>query len=211
MGPAIKFTRIFFLFICAISIIGCLYFSHKAQWPLVMSLIPLVSWTYIISRNPGALPFFSRDSKVLRFSTTTFSALSIFFLAMCLWVTYLQWPRVFGPRYNGTVVGFDGSHPNAINYAFPIVEFTDSNGERIKFSNFDESQRDFKKASKMPISMVGEQVEVFRDNGRYFADIRGEAKIFWTLFGMMAFAFFFTAGVTVISHTRQSSLKAASD
>jgi hypothetical protein len=200
-------TKVGLALLFGASLVGLIVAIIKSEKTIAVSLLPFLAWTGVVLARPQSLPFFTHDPGALQFFRFAFLGLALFFICTVIWVMSVQLPRVLAKRYEGTVVALDATHPNAINYAYPIIRFVDDNGEPHEFSNFSPDYTPFRKNSKMPPVHIGDKILVIREGGRFFGLTRNETKVFWFLFLCTVAGFAFSASVSLISHARYESLQ----
>ena len=135
----------------------------------------LCTWIAVIvqakgrEKEPGAVVMIDARLKVRRFYSKVFLVMSLASVGIAGFMSYLEIPRIAGPFYNGEIVGFDATHPNAAHWEDPIVRVTWKNGKTVVFSNFGVYAQPNAQSRNLPALSIGEHVDVIYTDGRYEA------------------------------------------
>lgn len=167
-------------FVATIAFAGAAFLFWHGQGHIAISWLTLCAWLLVILRWRGrAKGDDSTANAAQQRIRATFSKIlllmAVGWLGIAGWMTYLQMPRIIGPFYDGQVVGFDASHPNAANWEDPIVRVISKSGQPVVFSNFGVYAQPNQKSRDLPKLFIGEHVKVIHRDGRYEAVIYNNA------------------------------------
>ena len=185
-------ARLLLVLSCTGACVGAAVLLYLGRWALASSLVPVIAWTAVLAVYLPQLPFFAAARGPLIFSAAGFGVVSAFFLALCIYVAYVQLPRVLGTDSYGVVVGTGGGDPTA-KLSVRLEEVRPGLPEIVTATPIGEFR-------------TGERVRVHCWRETCTVSRRDEGRILWFLLAVLGACFMVTATVALAAWSRLANL-----